>query len=42
MSKEIQDEVKAKFKEAFGSVNYKKFKDEQLEKAIELLENMKD
>ena len=42
MSKEVQENVKVVFKEAFGTVNYKKFKDEQLEKAIELLENMKD
>lgn len=42
MSKEVQENVKAQFKESFGTVNYKKFKDEQLEKAIEMLDNLKD
>lgn len=40
IGKDTQDQVKAAFKESFGSFNYKKFTEEQLKRAKEILENL--
>jgi len=42
MSSEVQTEVKKLFKETFGSVNYKKYNDDELEKAIELVKSVNE
>lgn len=42
MTTDAQDEVKKLFKETFGTVNYKKYQDEELQQAIALLEAPKE
>lgn len=42
MTTEAQDEVKKLFKETFGTVNYKKYQDEELQQAIVLLEKPRE